>query len=154
MVLALLTLSAAATGALAGASLDQSIKQLPARMRIGALAFSRYSQAADLGNGAVFYAVLGVTVALSNIATAIVAHVQDVSAGRAVPIYAGAVLAIMHSVVTAFAAPTNFSQRGVVDEVALMAIFDRFARLQALRCVLQVMNFGATLWALIAVTGH
>jgi hypothetical protein len=153
MVLALLILSAAVTGALAGASLDQSIKQLPARRRIGAVAFSRYSQAADLGNGTAFYTILGATVALSNVATAIVAQVQDISTGT-LPIYAGAVLAILHSVVTAFAAPTNFSQRGVVDEVALMAIFDRFARLQALRCVLQVMNFGANLWALVAVTGN
>jgi hypothetical protein len=40
-----LALSAAlANGLLVGASLDQSIKQLPARKTIGAVAFSQYSQ--------------------------------------------------------------------------------------------------------------
>jgi hypothetical protein len=41
----------AANGLLAGASLDQSVKQLPARKRIGAVAYSVYAEAADLGNG-------------------------------------------------------------------------------------------------------
>jgi len=44
---------------IAGASLDQSIKQLPARHCLN-VAYSAYSQASDLGNGIVFYAVLGV----------------------------------------------------------------------------------------------
>jgi hypothetical protein len=52
--------AAAATGLLAGASLDQSIKQLPPRRRVGVVAYSEYSQAGDLGNGIVFYAALGV----------------------------------------------------------------------------------------------
>jgi hypothetical protein len=40
----ILTLAAtAADGRLAGASLDQSIKQLPARQRIGVKAYSAYS---------------------------------------------------------------------------------------------------------------
>ena len=56
--------AAAATGLLAGASLDQSIKQLPARRRIGIEAYSAYSQASDLGNGIFFYGVLGVGAAL------------------------------------------------------------------------------------------
>jgi NADP-dependent 3-hydroxy acid dehydrogenase YdfG len=50
-VLVFLIAATATSGLLAGASLDQSSKQLPARHRIGAIAFSRYSQAADLGNG-------------------------------------------------------------------------------------------------------
>ena len=48
------------------------------------------------------------------------------------------------------AAPTNFSQRGVADEAALARVFDRFERWQTLRVVLQVLNFGAMLWALVA----
>jgi hypothetical protein len=56
--------AAGANGLLTGASLDQSIKQLPARHRIGVLAFARYSQTADLANGVAWYAVLGVGTAL------------------------------------------------------------------------------------------
>ena len=37
-----------ANGILAGASLDQSIKQLPSREKIGAVRYSEYSRAADL----------------------------------------------------------------------------------------------------------
>jgi len=49
--MALVALATAVDGVLAGASLDQSIKQLPARHRIGVLAFSAYSRASDQANG-------------------------------------------------------------------------------------------------------
>ena len=44
---ALILAATAADGLLAGASLDQSIKQLPARRRIGAVDYSAYSRASD-----------------------------------------------------------------------------------------------------------
>jgi hypothetical protein len=47
--------------------------------------------------------------------------------------------------------PLLVARRAARDEGALKVIFDRFERLQALRCVLQVMNFGANLWALGAM---
>jgi hypothetical protein len=145
-VLAFLIMATAATGLLAGASLDQSVKQLPARLRIGVAAFSRYSQAADLGNGVVFYATLGTAVLLFNLGAAITAYIHSIA--LAPLIYLGALLAVLHSIVTARAAPTNFSQRGVTDEAKLAVIFDRFARLQSLRGALQLLNFGANLSAL------
>src|SRR4051794_9381176 len=59
-------------GLLAGASLDQSIKQLPARRRIGVVAFSEYSKAGDLGPGVIWYAALGTgAAALTVIAVAV-----------------------------------------------------------------------------------
>ena len=68
----ILTLAAtAADGRLAGASLDQSIKQLPARQRIGVKAYSAYSQAADLGAGVAWYGILGVSAPLLMIAVAV-----------------------------------------------------------------------------------
>lgn len=147
-VLAPLILATVATGLLAGASLDQSVKQLPARRRIGVAAFSRYSQAADLGNGIALYASLGAAVLLFNIAAAITAYIQNLSMAFALSIYIGALLAILHSIVTTRAAPTNFSQRSVTDEAKLATIFNRFARLQSLRCMLQLLNFGANICAL------
>jgi hypothetical protein len=143
----LLPLTAAVTGLLAGASLDQSIKQLPARHVIGDRAFAKYSQAADLRQGVVFYGILGGAVLLLNLAAAIaVSRGYVVAPG--LPIYLGALLAILHSIATAVAAPTNFSQRRARDNAALRRVFERFERLQALRCALQLANFGATLWAL------
>jgi hypothetical protein len=150
-LLLFILVATATTGILAGASLDQSIKQLPARHRMGMVAFSSYSRAADLGNGIVWYAVIGISAATLTVAAAIVAHWQATT--HVTPLDLAAVLAVLHSLVTARAAPTNFSQRKAADdEVALAQIFNRFARWQALRAVLQVLNFGALLWALIGYT--
>jgi hypothetical protein len=149
ITLLLILAATAATGILAGASLDQSIKQLPARHRIGMAAFSAYSRAADLGNGIVWYAVIGIGAAALTIAAAVAAHLQGQTSGQA-PLDAAAALAVLHSLVTTQAAPTNFSQRGAMgDEAVLARIFNRFERWQTLRAVLQVLNFGAMLWALV-----
>ena len=71
---ALVLAATAADGLLAGASLDQSIKQLPARSRIGAAHYSAYSRASDLGNGIAFYGTLGVGAAALTIAAAVSAR--------------------------------------------------------------------------------
>jgi|SRR5262245_28263265 len=145
--------AAAATGLLAGASLDQSIKQLPARHRIGAEAYSAYSQASDLGNGILFYGVLGVGAALLALAAAVAAHAAELPGAACVSADLGAAFAVLHSVVTARAAPTNFSQRHVQgDPRALARVLDRFAEYQAVRAGLQAVNFGVLLWALVAIT--
>jgi hypothetical protein len=51
-------------GMLAGMSLDQGIKQLPARKRIGPAAYAQYDKAADLGPGVTLYSVFGIAAAL------------------------------------------------------------------------------------------
>jgi hypothetical protein len=69
----------------------------------------------------------------------------------ATPLYAAAGLTVLHSLAMTQAAPTNFSQRQVVkDEAALARVFDRFECWQTLRAALQVLTFGAMLWALVA----
>jgi hypothetical protein len=146
----LILAATAADGLLAGASLDQSIKQLPARHKIGPMAYSEYSHASDLGPGILWYGILGLGAALLTIAAAVAAFVEGVSPASATLLYVAAGLAVLHSLVTTQAAPTNFSQRRVTkDEAALARVFDRFERWQTLRVVLQVLNFGAMLWALI-----
>lgn len=141
----------AANGILVGASLDQSIKQLPARHRIGVLAYSQYSQAADLSNGIAWYAIVGEGAALLTIAAAIAAYRQrhnlDMAWKR--PLYVAAGLSVLHSLATTQAAPIMFSQRTEAnDEVALHHLFDCFARWQTVRAALQVLTLGAMLWAL------
>lgn len=140
-------------GVLAGASLDQSLKQLPARHRMGASAFSTYSRAADLSrNGILWYSTLGIGAALLTIAAAVALLVAAAPFPRALPVVIAAILAVLHSLVTARAAPTNFRQRSVLDdEKALAAVFDQFERWQTLRAVLQVLTFGAMLWGLFGL---
>ena len=149
--LTLLALAAGIDGLLAGASLDQSIKQLPARHRIGVLAFSAYSRASDQANGIIWYAALGVGGALLTLATAISAIVVDAPANQRWPVLLAGGLSIAHSFATLRAAPINFSQREVAsDEAALRDIFDRFERWQTARAALQLATFVAMLWALAA----
>jgi hypothetical protein len=150
LTFALLVAAMAADGLLAGASLDQSLKQLPARHRMGPVAFSVYSQAADLSpNGVVWYASLGVGAALLTLLAAGTAARQRPPIKSALPLYMAAGLSVLHSLATTRAAPTNFSQRRVADDAAALdRVLDRFERWQTLRAALQIPTFGATLWAL------
>lgn len=140
----------AGNGMLAGASLDQSFKQLPARHRIGAVAYSAYARAADLGPGILWYALLGIGAALLTVAAATAAVAQGIAVPISAPLVAAAVLSALHSFATSQAAPTMFSQRRVPQtEEALGAVFNRFTRWQTVRATLQVLTLAAMLWALI-----
>ncbi|HEV7235439.1 MAG TPA: hypothetical protein VGN15_04605, partial [Ktedonobacteraceae bacterium] len=140
----------ALNGVLVGASLDQSIKQLPARHRIGPIAFSAYSRAADLGNGIVWYVFLGVSSALVTIAAAVLTFVAGNL--QTLPILIAAILSVLHSIATSQAAPTNFRQRKVAnDEAALTAVFNTFERWQTVRAILQTLTFLALLWAIFVL---
>jgi hypothetical protein len=155
LMLILIIAATAFNGILAGASLDQLIKQLPTRHRIGAIAYSTYAKAADLGHGIVWYAFIGIGSALLAIFAAIMAFSQEAPSARALPIYLAAVLSILHSLVTTQAAPTMFSQhRYDNDEAALVKVFNRFERWQTLRALLQVLNFATLLWALVLFRGN
>jgi hypothetical protein len=145
-------LAAAFNGLLAGASLDQSLKQLPARHRMGVSVFSLYSRSADLSrNGVIWYAFLGTSAALVTLAAAAATLVAG--SAHTLPIVFAAILSVLHSVVTSQAAPTNFRQREMLkDEAALAAIFDTFERWQTLRVILQVCTFALTLWAIFVLS--
>lgn len=152
LTLPLVVAAAALNGILTGASLDQSIKQLPARHRIGAVAYATYSRASDLGMGIAWYAAIGVSAAVVTVAAAVVAVAGNIGSSRGVPLVIAGVLSVLHSLATSRAAPTLFSQRRMTDEASLTAVFDRFTRWQAVRVCLQVLTFVATLWALVAFT--
>jgi hypothetical protein len=155
--LTLIILALAFDGILAGASLDQVIKQLPARHEIGPKAFSAYSQAADLSNGVIWYGMIGIGSALFTIAAAISLFIQqrNYSYYYAIPIYAAAILSIAHSIVTAYAAPTYFQQLKVSDdEQALIQVFNHFEQLSLVRAILQVASFGAMLLGLFVRLSH
>ncbi len=147
----LLIAAAGANGLLAGASLDQSIKQLPARRRIGVLLFARYSQAADLANGVAWYAALGIGTAVLTLAAAIAGLLAHPATVAAVALWVAIGATLAHSFATARAAPINHRQRQVGDdEVALGQLFDRFERWQTFRAACQVLTLVAVLIALAA----
>ena len=93
----LVALATAVDGLLAGASLDQSIKQLPARHRIGILAFSAYSQASDQANGVLWYAALGIGGAGLTLTAAVGALLLGVSDQQRLPLLLAGLFSIAHS---------------------------------------------------------
>ena len=137
----------------AGMSLDQAIKQLPARRRIGAVAYSAYSRAGDQGNGLFLYPPMGIGCLLLAVAAAASGHLGRLQDTLQVPLDISGVLAVLHSLVTARAAPINFSQRKyqATDEAGLAHVLDRFAFWHKWRTLLQVLNFAVSLWANVAL---
>ncbi len=140
----------ALSGIAAGASLDVSIRQLPARRRMGVIAYSVYSQATDLGTARIWYPPLGIGTLLLALATAVVAFFQHMALVHALPIYIAAFFWVVHLLITLlWALPTLPRQRQVAqDEKQLATIFNQFERLQTVRAALDVLIFASTLWTL------
>lgn len=140
-----------ANGLVVGATLDQSIKQLPARHRLGALAYSAYAQAADFKGGLVWYPILAVAAVVATIGAAVVGLVDDPSERESVALILAAAGTAGHMLVTARAAPTFLSLRRFgADEHALSRVLDRFARLQTARAAVQVATLASVVWAMAA----
>jgi hypothetical protein len=150
LIVLLVIATTALSGIAAGASLDVSIRQLPARRRIGVIAYSAYSQATDLGTARIWYPPLGIGTLLLANTSAVVAFFQQVAFPHALPIYVVAVLWVAHLLITLiWALPTLPRQRQVAhDEQQLATIFNQFERLQTVRAALDVLIFATTLWAL------
>lgn len=152
MTVLLIVATTALSGIAAGTSLDVSIRQLPARHRIGVLAYSAYSQATDLGTAVFWYISVGVGAFLFALATALVALLQRAPLVHTLPITLCASLWVVHLLITLiWAVPTLPRQRQVgADEQQLATIFNRFERLQTVRVMIDVLIFGITLWALVS----
>ena len=145
-------------GLIAGASLDQSVEQLPARHRVGMRAYRAYSQASHMANGRFWLIPMGIGGPVLTIAAAIWAATLDLPAGRLLPVGLAAALAVAYTVSTVVAARANWPiapwarSPAPDDEAVLARIFRRFERRQAVRAILQFLRFAVTVWAL-AVNG-
>ena len=128
----------AADGTLAGLSLDKVIVQLPARRRIGVTAYAAYARAADLGNGIAFYAAAGVSAAVLTVAAFAVAVGAGAPAAVIGLLSAAALLSLVHSAMTARAAPIMFQiGRAGEGQAVLAPLLARFARWSAVRAAAQ-----------------
>jgi hypothetical protein len=142
----------AANGLLAGASLDQSVKQLPARHTIGATAYAGYARAADgSSRGIAWYGLVGVGTAAATIAMAVMAITTDQPRRVRSAAVAAGVLSLLHSFTTTRAAPIMLGLRGAGDDDrGTGSMLDRFERRQTARVVGQVATLVATLVATVA----
>src|SRR6266487_6511813 len=94
----LLGITTTVNGLLAGASLDQSIEQLPARHRIGMRAYRAYSQASHMANGRFWLIPLGIIGPILSLATALWVAALNLPTERWLPVVLGAVLSVVYSV--------------------------------------------------------
>jgi urea transporter len=144
--------AAVANGVLVGATLDQSVKQLPARHRIGALAYAAYARAADLAGGLRWYPTVAGVVVLGTGAAVAAGLLDHPDRWRMVALLVVGLATVAHMLVTARAAPTILALRRLPDDDPdrIAAVLQRFARLQTLRAGVQVAALAAAVWVLVA----
>jgi hypothetical protein len=152
--LVLLSVATTLNGVIAGASLDQSIEQLPARHRIGMRAYRSYSRASHMANGRYWLIPLGIVGPLFTLVAAIWVGALNLQTTRWLPVVLAAALSILYSISSVFAIRANWPiapwsrNPAPDDEQVLAGIFRRFERRQAIRALLQFATFIASVWAL------
>lgn len=150
LVVLLIALATAMNGLLAGLNVDTALVKLPARRRIGAVAYATFARGNDLGNGLVVYPLLGIGAALLTVLAIVFAFVSHARAEVVLPLSLAALLSLLHTFATTRAAPIMLSLKNTpYDEVLLAAKLDRFARWHALRATFQVVAFFVLLGALV-----
>ena len=152
LIVFLIALATAVNGLLAGLNVDTALVKLPARRRIGAVAYATFARGNDLGNGRVVYPLLGISaVLLTMIATAItfISHAR----GEVLLLLSlASLLSVLHTFATTRAAPIMLSIKDTSDDEAhVSAKLDRFARWHAVRAIVQGVTFFLLLWTMVIV---
>ncbi len=152
LVVVLLALATAVNGLLAGLNVDTALVKLPARRRIGAVAYATFARGNDLGNGLFVYPLLGISAALLTLLATVVAFVARTEVAVLLLLSLASLLSILHTFATTRAAPVMLSiKEAPDDEALLMAKLDRFAGWHAVRATFQVLAFFLLLWVLALV---
>ena len=150
LVLFLLAVATAANGLLAGLNVDTALVKLPARRRIGVIAYATFARGNDLGNGLLVYPLLGVGAALLTVLTTLFAFLSQERMEVLLLLSLATLLSLLHTGATTRAAPLMLSLKTTPDDEALLsAKLDRFAHWHAIRATLQVLAFFLLVWALI-----
>ena len=145
-----MVLAVVLNGTLAGASLEASLVKLPARKRIGALAYATFARGNDLGNGLFVYPAWAILATLLVFVATILGFTDKVPARLVVALCASSAASVLHFVATSQAAPVMLSIGKAPDnESVLAAKLDHFARWHGVRAVFQVLAFLFVLWALV-----
>jgi len=152
LVVFMIALATAVNGLLAGLNTDTALVKLPARRRIGAVAYATFARGNDLGNGRVVYPLLGIGAALLTFLATAVAYAERNPIELLFPLSIASLLSILHTFATTRAAPVMLSIKDASDdEMTLSSKLDRFARWHAIRATFQVLTFSVLLWALVVV---
>ncbi len=148
----LIALATAVNGGLSGLNTDTALVKLPARRRIGAVAYATFARGNDLGNGLVVYPLLGIGAALLTLLATALAYVERSPMEVLLLLSLASLLSILHTFATTRAAPVMLSIKDAPDDQAILTVkLDRFARWHAVRTTFQVLAFFVLLWALVIV---
>ncbi len=146
---ALLGVTAGVNLAWAGAVTFRVLIDLPARHRIGPVAFAELSRATDLSRGLVFYPALAVGSAFLSCAVWLAAVRTKARPSIRWQAAAAAVSALLVLVVTTQAAPIMFRiGASPNDPATIQPLADRFTALTNIRALLADTGAVALLWAL------
>jgi hypothetical protein len=153
LVTSLIALATAINGLLSGLNVDAAFVKLPARRRIGAVAYATFARGNDLGNGGlVVYPLLGVGAALLTVLATALAYAERSRVEVLLLLSLASLLSLLHTFATTRAAPVMLSLKDAPDdETILAAQLDRFARWHAVRATFQVLAFFVLLWVLASV---
>jgi hypothetical protein len=150
LVVFMIALATAANGLLAGLNTDTALVKLPARRRIGAVAYATFARGNDLGNGLVVYPLLGIGAALLTVLATAIAYAGHSPVEVVLPLSLASGSSLLHTFATTRAAPVMLSLKDAPDDEALLrAKLDRFAHWHAIRAMFQVLTFFVLLWALV-----
>jgi hypothetical protein len=150
LVVFLIALAIAINGLLAGLNVDTALVKLPARRRIGAVAYAAFARGNDLGNGLVLYPILGIGAALFTVLATAIAYLEHSSLRLLLLLSLASLLSLLHTAATARAAPVMLSIKDAPDDEALLnAKLDRFAGFHTVRTTFQVLTFFILLWAVV-----
>jgi Domain of unknown function (DUF1772) len=150
LIIALIALATAVNGLLAGLNVDTALVKLPARRRIGAVAYATFARGNDLGNGLFVYPLLGISAALLTVLATALAYAERSRVEVLLLLSLASLLSLVHTFATTRAAPVMLSLKDTLDDEALLtAKLDRFTRWHAVRATFQVLAFFVLLWVLV-----
>lgn len=152
LVIFLMILATAMNGLLSGLNVDTALVKLPARRRIGAVAYATFARGNDLGNGLMVYPLLGVGAALLTLLATALAYVERSPMEVLLLLSLASLLSLLHTFATTRAAPVMLAIKDAPDDEGILAAkLDRFAGFHAVRATFQVAAFFILLWVLVIV---
>jgi hypothetical protein len=100
LVPSLVILATAMNGLLSGLNVDTALVKLPARRRIGAVAYATFARGNDLGNGLMVYPLLGIGAALLTVLATVVAFASHAPMELTLPLSLASLLSLLHTAAT------------------------------------------------------
>ena len=140
-------------GLIAGISFDVAAVKLPARKRIGAIAYARFARGNDMGNGIIVYPTIAILALILVAGATLTAYLARAPQTVILPLLVACAGTVAHSLCTVKAAPNMLSLRNAPDDEAFLAgKLNEFAKWHAYRAAFQFLTFVALVWALVAIS--